>query len=178
MKYAAGFLPTGNHAHRHGHWETNLCPICNAQVEDNPHIMRCSYPDAILERHTRISEFHQWLLDNNTDSDIARTMVYTLINGPSTKFVDMVPSTASSLIYQAAHEQDLIGWDNFLVGRIAEKWSCAQQQYHNKTSSNPNEHHGISWSGRCISHIYTMVHSVWMYRNGIVHELVEEKLNR
>ena len=178
VKYASRFLPTGNHCFRQGTWDSALCPLCKTETETNTHIMQCQCPVATMERHTKLYDLYQWMIDNHGDPHIAQTIIYTLINGSQTKFVDMIPTAASSAIRIAAQDQDCIGWDNLLVGRIASSWVVAQQQYHECTSSNPNEFHGITWMGRFISKLYEAVHAVWMYRNGIVHECVEEKLNQ
>ena len=41
-----------------------------------------------------------------------------------------------------------------------------------------NNHHGSGWIRRLVPRIYELVHEIWMYRISIVHEAVEEKLNR
>ena len=178
VKYASRFLPTGNHCSRQGTWDSDICPLCKNETETNSHIMQCSCPLATMERHTKLYDLYQWMIENHGDPHIAQTIIYTLINGSRTRFFDMVPATALSVVRQAALDQDIIGWDNLLLGRLASSWSVAQQQYHDRLSSNPNEVHGINWLGRFISKLYDTVHDVWMYRNGIVHECVEEKLNQ
>lgn len=90
----------------------------------------------------------------------------------------MVPAAASSLLHLAAREQDQLGWHNFLVGRISSAWAQAQQLFFDTSTTNPNNHHGRCWMKRFIPRIYNMVHEVWLYRNSVVHEAVEEKLNR
>ena len=178
VKFASGFLPTANHMFRHGNWEDNLCPLCKSTVETNAHLMRCSCDDAILERHSKIYDLHQWLLDNNTDPNLAQVIIYTLINGPNTSFSSMVPSTASPLIKQTAIEQDILGWDNFLLGRMTSTWAQAQQQYFDCVSSNTNAHHGLGWMKRLIARVYDMTHAVWLYRNSVVHAEVEANMNQ
>ena len=174
VKFVSGFLPTANHMHRQGSWDDNLCPLCKNEVENNKHLMRCTCSAATMERHSQIYEFHQWLLDNKTDPNIAQTITYTLINGPETSFVSMLPLGVSSLVKLAAQEQDIIGWDNFLFGRMSTIWSRAQQQYFDSITSNRNDHFGSGWLKRLIPRVYDMVHAVWMFRNSIVHEAVEE----
>ena len=90
----------------------------------------------------------------------------------------MVPSSASQLLSIAAKEQDQIGWHNFLVGRISSAWGMVQQQYFDAHTTNPNAHHGRCWMKRFIPRIYELVHEVWLYRNSVVHNAVEEKLNQ
>ena len=90
----------------------------------------------------------------------------------------MVPPTASSLIHKAAQEQDVLGWDNFLLGWITSTWALAQQQHFDVYASTTNAHLGNAWMKRMISRVYDLVHDVWMYRNSVVHTAVEEKLNQ
>lgn len=163
VKYALRFLPTANHMHRNNTWETNLCPLCHIEVETNLHIMRCSCDEATMERHSRMYDLYQWLIDNNTNPNIIQTVIHALINGPATSFSSMVPIQASSIIQKAACEQDCIRWDNFVVGRLSLSWAQAQQQYFDSISSNPKDHHGSGWLQQFILRIYDMGHKIWMY---------------
>lgn len=89
----------------------------------------------------------------------------------------MVPSHSSSLLHTAAAEQDIIGWHNFFVGRLSKKWAQVQQIYYNSKYSHPNDFHGKNGLSRFIPRIYDTVYAVWMYRNSVVLEMVEERLN-
>ena len=178
VKFAARFLPTANHMSRSKAWDSNLCPLCKVEIEDNAHLMHCTCPLAKMERHAKIYGLHEWMTQQNTAPDIILTISYTLINGKDTSFVEMLPLNASAVVRKAAMEQDAIGWDNFCVGRISLTWALAQQQYHSMHASNPNPMHGHCWASRLISKIYDVVHDVWAYRNSVVHEHVEEKLNQ
>ena len=128
-------------------------------------------------RDTRMT-FKNLRFKNKTDPLLAQPLTYTLINGPETSFVSMLPSTASSLLCQAALEQDSLGWDNFLFDRMTALCARAQQQYFDYTTPTPNNHHGSGWMRRLISRVYEMVHEVWLYPNSVVHETIEDKLNK
>ena len=120
-------------------------------------------PAAEMERHTKLFDLYQWMIENRGDPHMARTIIFSLINGVQTKFVDMVPPTALHIIRQAATEQDVIGWNNILVGRLAKSWVVAQQHYNVRTASDPKDTHGLSWVARLISKIYDTVHDIWMF---------------
>jgi len=72
-----------------------------------------------------IAKFAQWLQDSNTHPSIYSCFVATL---SSHEVLSFHPS-ADPITIAAAQKQDLIGWENFLLGQLSLQWSHIQEQH-------------------------------------------------
>ena len=72
--------------------------------------------------------------NNRTAPQITEAITLALMAGPNATLTEMLRETdetngVNALIIEAANEQDDIGWNNFLKGRISCKWRQAQHTY-------------------------------------------------
>ena len=72
----------------------------------------------------------------------------------------------SPQIFDAAQEQDHIGWKHFIKGRVT-RWWREIQEYHYKVKGSMRTVR--SWAEGLVSNILTLVHKQWIARNAVVH---------
>jgi hypothetical protein len=72
------------------------------------------------------------------------------------------------IIRDAVEDQHIIGWDNFLKGRISIKWKHAQALY---TEALPTQNcfNKELWSSKVITAIWSIFRLVWNSRNAHLH---------
>ena len=98
-----------------------------------------------------------------------------LIGGERTYFFDMVtidneyePDLIYRTIVVVSLEQDNIGWNKFVEGKISRKWSIAQEMYYRK---NPRiTRTGTKWAEILVRGLYGKIRAMWLQRNSILHE--------
>jgi hypothetical protein len=66
-----------------------------------------------------------------------------------------------------ASEQDAIGWDNFMEGRISPQFCKQQSKYYIEQESRSS---GIKWASDLISQLLLMIKTQWLHRNAVVHK--------
>jgi len=70
----------------------------------------------------------------------------------------------------AAQEQDLIGWDNFLLGQVSWLWLDIQEQhlwsFHSCQSIK-------AWETSLVKQLLSISHVMWTCQNGILHHHME-----
>lgn len=62
-----------------------------------------------------------------------------------------------------AEEQDLIGWDNFMEGKLSSCFHEIQLDYLLETT--PSMMTAFDWTAQFISHLLHITHGQWIYRN-------------
>ena len=78
------------------------------------------------------------------------------------------------MLAEAVKEQNKIGWNNFMKGRISKKWGAAQQvhcsekQKHMQTDKNHNT--GKLFQMRLMMELFRMFETLWEARNKDFHE--------
>ena len=81
------------------------------------------------------------------------------------KFVDLGPM--SPTMFAIAESQDLIGWRNFMEGRISSKITALQRKHLALSGSRLPVR---SWSSKFISMLLHITHSQWIFRNFMLHD--------
>jgi hypothetical protein len=71
------------------------------------------------------------------------------------------------LIHAAATTQDRIGWRNFVEGKISKEWRILQSRHYLEIASRRS---GDRWAEKLVTKLLELVHSMWKYRNSILHE--------
>ena len=86
-----------------------------------------------------------------------------------------LPSDANDEINEALTEQDAIGWDQFLLGRMSKRWELAQQAWYNKLRQEKQElaiHlKGIFWTRKVITNTVYLTLNRWQLHNDYLHNI-------
>ena len=76
---------------------------------------------------------------------------------------------------QLAGEQDAIGWDNFMEGKLSSEFQIIV-----RTQMLTMERYmtASDWVKKLISRLLQITHGQWLYRNAVVHERMSDGLTR
>jgi hypothetical protein len=125
-------LPVAGRLHKRTSCYDHLCPTCAAEHEDDDHVYQC--------QHITRSQWRTSILDKiydkfNTVLDpdlmaIIRIGLRAYFNDSSPDFSDRFPQGYSSTPYNdIITQQNDIGWDHFIRGKISKEWQHVQYQY-------------------------------------------------
>ena len=67
----------------------------------------------------------------------------------------------------AALDQDKIGWQNLVEGKLTIKWRELQEDYYTRLGS---QHLASSWASSLVSRLLELVHSMWKQQNAVDHK--------
>lgn len=77
------------------------------------------------------------------------------------------------LLTQAFHEQTLLGWNQFLCGRISRKWGTTYRAF--RVQGKQFDVNVTAWAKPVILTVWDCTSSLWKHRNGIVHGTRKEE---
>jgi hypothetical protein len=141
------------------------CPHCHQDHEDDDHLFRCPHDSRTHWRtsliHTITDTFGSFL-----DPDllaIIRIGLMSYFQGGSPDFSSRFPDGYSSTPYQSLiDQQNAIGWDHFLRGKLSAEWSTLQYFYARRYGMlKPSE----GWLVLLIRLMATSSYTLWDSRN-------------
>ena len=103
-----------------GRWfgsEQTSCPNCGMEDEDSAHLMHCQDSGRFGLFREEVNKLLAWLQSSHMDPDLARVLLIYLMNrgAVSMSSIDGLPRE----FLRFALSQDIIGWDNFLLGMVS-----------------------------------------------------------
>ena len=172
-KHVSHFNGLGVKMAQYNLWETSKCPRCHIVDENHSHLISCSHftcQNTMCDGLLRMSKtLDAW----NTEPNIHLIFIQKLRN-PRMLMLDLIPDGCSLPLIQAAKEQDLLGYDRFIEGRLTKSWRCIQQNYYD--SQYPDSRRtGLRWASLVIKNILRYCREHWLVRNKYVEE---NKINR
>jgi len=120
-----------------------------------------------LEYRAKVTLLEQWMSSVETMPEIQFCLLQGLRMEQSSLFTPFASPTAQV----AAQAQDHIGWTNLLLGQLATEWSVLQ---HLHLSSISSRRTASSWATGMITHLLSISHSLWVFRNRVVHDRTME----
>ena len=177
-KHLHGWLPTLERNHRFGFSTTSICPICKNEIETQSHIINCKHSHFWLNLTLQLQQakaflrpflpFHQiWpIISSHITNTCAEGLnpTFSIINDP-----------IGNLIQVAINQQQAIGWNQLLYGRIASSWGHVQEHYYKEyyskhTDKNrPMHHNRTPFTSRLIQAFFCIFLGIWKQRNSILH---------
>jgi len=130
-KFASGHSAVGHMMFKRKEWDNDLCPCCGHSPETTRHVISCQDPQMSATFHAAVTKFSLWLQAVETHPSIHACFVATLSSHQALLFCPSADPTT----LPAAQDQDLIGWENFLLGQVSLKWSQIQEAYLNSCNS-------------------------------------------
>jgi hypothetical protein len=73
----------------------------------------------------------------------------------------------------SAAEQDEIGWQNFVEGKISRSWGILQLQHYQDQHSKRTVN---KWTSGLVTQLLELTHSMWIHRNRVLHAVDEQGL--
>ena len=145
--------------------EDSDCPSCGITEERADHLCRCKNQDRRNLLQTCTSDLVRWMsTGDNTHPDIIYWVEkYIMGQGTFPSCLDRSPDQIQELVA----DQQLIGWRNFMEGRISKQFYRVQfcHSIYAKTRMT-----AASWTRTFISKLLHITHSQWIFRNFMLHE--------
>ena len=119
LKQVSKFCGVGKQMHQMGLWSHDHCPCCNALGETTRHLLQC--PVLVMQQSWQegFEALEQWMLAVDMEPNIWKCVIFTLLAGKLSQFVDVTYGEVKN----KAWDQDLIGWENFVEGKITKSWA-------------------------------------------------------
>jgi hypothetical protein len=160
FKQSSSFCASGKNMGRWFGSEHTSCPNCNAPKEDAAHLLHCPDAGRFSLFRSEVNKLENWLSMHHTDPDLARILPpYILGRGDKTLFEqDYLPQDLKPF----AFEQDLIGWDNFMLGLVSGQLQKVQYSHLLNSSTVMSVD---DWMSVFIGKLLHIAHGQWIYRN-------------
>jgi len=142
------------------------CPSCLEAAERADNLCRCPNEERTQLLTDCTEELASWLdSNNNTNHELAYWIPKYIGCRGTVAFADLGPMSPSMM--QVAKSQDVIGWRNFMEGRVSRHIMRLQRIHLLDTSSRLTT---TSWMKQFISRILHITHSQWLFRNYMLHD--------
>ena len=161
QKYVHGWLANKQRRYCKGAYSLPQCELCQ-EIKDSQHIFCCQYSKMIEGQKRKFLKFKHCL--RKITEDQVSTAIEAGIGGlgRETSGIYHDQFTTDSSVKKAFIEQDLIGWNHFVYGRIATLW--AEVGPLNEKGKNDK-----TWAGRVARAVIDYGLALWRQRNTLVH---------
>ena len=159
-KQTSSFCATGKNMGRWFGSEVTCCPNCHAPDEDALHLLHC--PDHGRQDlfRSEVESLHSWLRDPHTHPSLA-TMIHSYISHQGSRpMADFAP--CDPVLQRLASSQDVLGWDNFMEGKLSVYFASIQRDH---LLLSPSCMVAEDWMSQFITRILHITHGQWLYRN-------------
>ncbi len=146
------------------------CPNCLQPQETSQHLNRCPDQGRTLLFKDSISNLVIWMHDHNrTDPELAFWIKKYLLFCGTRSFSSLGEEggPATPLVSTAASSQDLIGWVEFLHGKVSVEFRTIQDIHCALSSCHMT---GEDWMKAFVSHLIQISHSQWIFCNFTLHD--------
>jgi hypothetical protein len=159
-KQGSGFCATGTNMQRWFGDEITHCPNCGMANENAAHLMHCLDTGRFSLFRQEVKSLQGWLDQDHTHPELARVLPQYILGRGAVKFASLPIHSVD--ILRLAHQQDLIGWDNFMEGKISNLFAVVQHCHLRNASSLLTS---FDWTHLFISKLLHITHGQWIYRN-------------
>jgi hypothetical protein len=176
VQFEHRWLPMGKQLHRINSEHSNLCPVCKSAEEDQTHFLTCSDEKCRSNFLLQLALLHKSLQKkkilgavwSQIKSRLLHEMGYSSV-APSFPEAAQYDEMARH-IQRAVREQEVIGWVNFLRGRISPHWGKAQGRYYHEAQLASKTLSAQTFQTALIKGTWSFFHGMWEHRNGILHD--------
>ena len=141
------------------------CPNCGC-TERSTHLCVCMSDGRSRLFKEMCESLEVWLHQGGkTEPELAYWIPKYVEGRGSLRFQDL--GTMSPEMSSLAREQDVIGWKNFMEGRISRKFYNIQLAHLKDVSGHLN---GKDWVRNFITKLLQITHSQWIFRNITLHD--------
>ena len=166
--------------HTHGNKKIDKrCFRCRYLREDFDHILWC--PNGLLARPAFWKKFCAVLTSLHTAPYIQSKLEFGLTSwqqqGKDSAWPSDIPpygDTIGRITHMAFFEQEQLGWEQALRGRLSKKWGEAQDQYY-KDRYPDQLQTGDTWTTRVITALWDYSKDIWMERNSAYHGVDDDE---
>ena len=146
---------------------SNLCPLCQRQEETQEHVFKCTQQCVHDHRIKCLNDLRTYCYKKNTFPPVTTILIKNLHHWMEN--LTIVPMTTNQIIKQfkvpydiaknisdAIHQQQNIGWNQIINGRITKKWETLATINWTKSSG--------TWSSGFINQTLILSQKIWQYR--------------
>ena len=174
-KFVSKFSATGRNMKRWNKWTHSKCPRCNHNNEDTHHVIICPDEEAQETLRENIDKLDAWMDKYGTHPAVRYIITSTLhyrntitFSESAEFFLDEDESNTAQLIRIACKEQDTIGYQNTLEGKLSKTWEPIQDKYYGITEEKSRS--GLGWTTTLIKKLLFIVKDQWQHRNEVLHQ--------
>ena len=162
LKHIHGWLATQKRRCHEGASATSQCLLCHND-KDNMHIFHCKHKEMTRLRQIELITFTQ-RIRQTTNKDTALAIITGVHCFLQNTRVDIYLQefAPTGEIQMAMEEQEAIGWDQVLLGRISQRWKTIGPSSDFKMDGN-------EWAKKVIIKGITVGIDLWTYRNKLIH---------
>ena len=124
-KHCAGHNGCGRYLLRRKHQTHDRCPRCDSPDENPTHVLQCMALPAKTLWTEAITDLHYWLIDQRTQPQLRQALLDRLTAWRAKD--PQRPVTGPRRLKEAIAKQDILGWENFIMGRVSPALTQFQQ---------------------------------------------------
>ena len=152
------------------------CPCCGHPDENASHIILCPDQGRTNLYNDSVADLVRWMRKEKTHPTIVLLVRrYLAARGTQSMLQIWISCggrrVANQLGYQLAAAHDILGWKNFVDGRIHKNYVAIQEAYIVSRPSNQQRSRKSSakWASGFVDMIIRITHKQWLYRNETIH---------
>jgi hypothetical protein len=127
-KWLTGFCGVGIMLQWYRHQSHSDCPRCGIPGETTAHIIQCQDNGAKILWATEVQKIERWMTDNDGHPEMTQIICSILRNWQSLRG-SMNPEPEERTLILALHQQQRIGWFNFIQGFFSMQWRICQTEH-------------------------------------------------
>jgi hypothetical protein len=142
-------------------------------IETQDHVILCNTNESRKAyKINLIKDISKMMINNNTHDDLQRVICACLnayIHGREIPTMNELADNPSDLLVQAYIDQEAIGWDNFLRGRMTKKWGEIYSRSNVTQNHETRKVKSKKWGKDLVVYCWKFFLSTWTERNQIEH---------
>ena len=168
-KQATGMCGVGKWTKIYKTSDHDKCPRCSHPAEDVIHYLKCPSASATLVWHKSISQLSDWFETEEAPLEL-RDIIISYLN--AWRFGYKLGKTQFSIygFHLAAKDQNTLGWNNFLFGKLHISWANCMNNYYKLKHKRRS---GTVFIARMIVQVWNLSRNQWDDRNRCLHTIQE-----
>jgi hypothetical protein len=122
QKFIFNYLPTNKRKNKHQQSNTNMCESCDNNIETENHIFRRQSARRHDIEEKWIEELQRYLSEPHTSMDVRESIIMCMTIWLNNEHIPAI-NTFPVIMRTTIQEQDQVGWDHFIPGRMVTSWS-------------------------------------------------------
>ncbi len=145
-----------------------MCPTCLKSDKTCKHIASCPEACRAAAFRQSMNEVEKWMENNSTHPNVKLLLIRYLRGRGLTACLECAGSfNLPPILREYATSQDVIGWDNFVMGMIPHTLLATQSTHFHTTGKASR---ATQWITGLITHLLQITHMQWIYRCVLVHD--------
>lgn len=162
-------LPVGRLLHKRDGKHSHACPTCGRDNETWQHLFQCTHPDREEWRLKTLRKMRKHMDDVTTDPHLQEMFLEGLECWMRGTELNREKHLARHR--ELVTQQDSIGWDNLLKGRLANQWKKKQTEHLQSLNIENPERKGKQWPRLIVHVLWDKFLELWQARNQHKHGL-------